>query len=132
MAKHKTTKEQRKKDSAFRREYYRQDPKKFQKRTKKWQLANPEKFKLMCRRSNLKRTWGLTLEQKAQIVKSQNNRCAICSNIFQNKICIDHDHNTGKIRQLLCVACNAGIGNFKENILILKSAISYIEKWKGV
>lgn len=42
-------------------------------------------------------------------------------------MCVDHDHNTGRIRGILCRNCNVAIGYFKENTGNLKSAIAYLE-----
>lgn len=55
--------------------------------------------------------------------------CCICSNYFESdrKTFIDHDHVTGKVRGLLCPSCNTALGLFKDNISILKSAITYLE-----
>ncbi len=42
-------------------------------------------------------------------------------------LAVDHDHVTGKIRNLLCFDCNTGLGCFRENIAMMKSAIKYLE-----
>lgn len=82
-------------------------------------------------RNGLRSKFGMTVEQKDQMMISQDNRCAICSSQFKDRsyACVDHDHKTGKIRQLLCRGCNAGIGNLKENPMIIKAALLYVEKW---
>lgn len=122
----------RKRDRELRKKYYKENPERFKSSVKKYRDNNIEKVRLMDKSSNLKRTWGITLEEKEKIMLSQNNCCAICLVSFDKIkiVCIDHNHVTGKVRNLLCVPCNAGIGNFKENINILKSAITYIEEWE--
>ncbi len=89
--------------------------------------------KEMIVRKNLRRMYGISLEQKQHMLISQDHKCAICGTpiILHSKrgSQIDHNHNTGKIRQLLCTGCNCGIGNFKENIDTLQKAISYLRKW---
>lgn len=81
--------------------------------------------------------YGLTLEQYTEIALNQNNKCAICNHLETaiikknnkiKKLSVDHDHVTNKIRGLLCVNCNRGIGSFKDNIDNLKRAIIYLER----
>lgn len=68
---------------------------------------------------------------------SQEHKCAICKTTESKgrwgSFHIDHNHSTGKVRGLLCHACNTGIGLMKENIEILKEAVRYLEDdTKGV
>jgi hypothetical protein len=77
------------------------------------------------RRSYLRRQWGLTLEDFNELKISQNGLCAICK-INSDILHIDHNHETGKIRALLCNQCNRGIGYLKESPEILNSAIQYL------
>lgn len=80
------------------------------------------------------KAFGLTEEEYENMVKLQDGSCAIClkpetylhKGVLQN-LAIDHDHNTGKVRALLCAKCNKGIGIFNENTETMKSAIRYIE-----
>ncbi len=67
----------------------------------------------------------------------QNNLCAICEkpetainyNTGEVKnLCVDHNHETNNVRELLCHRCNAGIGYFKEDIEILKKSIEYLKR----
>lgn len=78
------------------------------------------------------RRYKLTKEEYDGILKNQNNLCGICGIILKDdyNTHVDHNHQTGKIRGLLCVGCNTGLGNFKENPFILIKAIKYIEKYK--
>jgi hypothetical protein len=71
--------------------------------------------------------------------KEQNGVCAICgqpevaidkrTNIIK-LLAVDHDHQTGKVRGLLCQKCNHGIGNFNDNQVNLQLAIQYLNNHK--
>jgi hypothetical protein len=76
--------------------------------------------------------YGITQEIVDQILLEQNNKCYICSSDFsdKNRINVDHCHTTMKVRGLLCINCNLGVGHFKDNIELLQSAIEYIIKSK--
>ena len=77
----------------------------------------------------LKNSYGMTLEEKEALLKSQNNKCKICKDELQGKkLHIDHCHTTGKIRAILCHHCNTGLGLFKESPELLTKAIEYLEK----
>lgn len=79
--------------------------------------------------------YGLTFDEYMGMISAQKNRCAICGekqplHINNGELNIDHDHNTGKVRGLLCNYCNTGIGMMKDNVVSMKNAIKYIEKSK--
>jgi hypothetical protein len=95
---------------------------------------NSVRGKMLGKQKNLKRKYGLTLEEYYTKLKAQNHKCAICGVDevdLERSLCVDHDHNTNVIRDLLCHACNLGIGMFKENKDYLKKAIAYLNKHKG-
>ena len=75
---------------------------------------------------------GITRQQYDQMLKDQNNLCAICTKPLGNgqDVNIDHCHTTNIIRGVLCRYCNMGLGNFKDNIQALKNAATYLEKFK--
>jgi len=88
--------------------------------------ANPLKHK----RFSLFKTYGITLNDYQNLLKSQDSRCAICSmhlSESRTQLCVDHSHKTGKIRGLLCHSCNRGIGLLKDNPAVLKRALTYVE-----
>lgn len=87
-----------------------------------------EEGKLACCRRDLKKSFGITLEEFDRMVEKQNGICAICGNININgqRLCVDHNHKTGDIRKLLCHHCNRLLGCAKENVTILQSAINYL------
>lgn len=81
---------------------------------------------------DLKR-FGLTLEEYEVMFAAQNGCCAICFVSGKGRgrgilrtLCVDHCHETGRVRGLLCADCNTSIGLMRENITALKSAINYL------
>ena len=83
------------------------------------------------RKYKLKSTFGISSKQYDELLKEQNNLCAIC-NIHQSRLkramAVDHCHKTGKVRGLLCSNCNTGIGNLRDSIKLLERAIEYLKK----
>ena len=83
------------------------------------------------RRSVMKWRYGTTQDEVEKMVAAQNNRCLICNTEGEGqgmqRLCIDHDHNTGKIRGMLCRKCNAGLGYFRDNPTLIRTAASYLE-----
>ena len=76
----------------------------------------------------LKRDYGLTKESYLEMLKSQNGVCAICCNPEKKRrLAVDHCHNTGKIRGLLCTRCNTSIGRFNDDVELLQKAIDYLK-----
>jgi hypothetical protein len=88
---------------------------------------------LINRKNELKRVYGISLDEYNAMFANQKGCCAICmrhQSECSRTLAVDHCHSTGKIRKLLCHNCNNGIGNFKEDLNILKKAISYIQSFK--
>lgn len=86
----------------------------------------------LCRKRE--RIFGLTPDDYEAILKLQGGVCAICGKVFSDadnrsreSACVDHDHITGSIRGILCVACNAGIGQMQDSPQILQKAIEYLK-----
>lgn len=117
------------------RERVRNNPdlrKKRNEQTKRWRENNREKYLLGKKICLIKRQYGLSYEDYCNLLKKQNGKCAICDVVGEKikgkELCIDHNHTTGKVRGLLCHSCNRGIGLMKDNVLIFKKAIKYIQK----
>jgi len=96
-----------------------------------YRKANPEKEK----KRRLKEEFDLSLEQYQEMHDNQDGKCAICglpeTQMRDGKIkalAVDHNHSTGKIRELLCSDCNTGIGKLKDDPKILLKAAAYLEK----
>ena len=95
---------------------------------KQWRSENPEK----CKGYDVKKL-GITLEEYKALLRVQGNSCAVCSKSEKEEgraLAIDHCHETKKIRGLLCTNCNTGLGNFKDDVDKLRSAIEYLDKHK--
>ena len=79
------------------------------------------------KRNHLRYRYGLTLEEVADMMLDQGNACAVCGT-ENGRLVIDHNHDTGKIRGLLCDSCNCAIGFVKEDPKIIKSLLKYLKK----
>lgn len=75
--------------------------------------------------------FGITLDKYLEMVEEQNKQCAICGAPHSDEkwkvLVVDHDHETGNIRGLLCMTCNKALGYFRDNINNLRNAIKYLE-----
>ena len=79
----------------------------------------------------IRRQYGITLAQYEQMLRDQENKCAICGNedeVEGRRLAIDHCHESKKIRGLLCGKCNRGLGLFYDNKELLENAISYLAR----
>jgi len=77
---------------------------------------------------HLRRTYGISIDQYLQLVEEQQGTCAICLVVPNGKLQVDHDHNTGKVRRLLCRECNLGLGKFREDPNLLIKAARYLRE----
>jgi hypothetical protein len=103
---------------------------------RQWRLKNPERvkqnrerYKLTAINRKRSQDYGISPEQYKQMLHNQNGMCAICG-MTNEKLVIDHCHETGHVRGLLCHKCNSGIGMLGDDIEILKCAIWYLELTK--
>ena len=80
---------------------------------------------------NIKSRYGLTQEDFLRLMQSQDYACAICKQ-RSYALSVDHNHETGKVRALLCSACNKFIGFARENPDILQNAKQYLLAQNGI
>lgn len=79
--------------------------------------------------SRLRCSYGITSIDYNQLLKDQNNSCAICGKPPEKiKLAVDHNHVNGRVRGLLCFHCNTILGHAYDSVKILKSALDYIAK----
>ena len=75
--------------------------------------------------------YGISESCYLNLYDQQNGKCAICDEFIElrgKQTHIDHNHQTLKVRGLLCHGCNTAIGLFKENIQTVENAIKYLSK----
>lgn len=113
------------------REKYAANPDKF-KAASKAKIArererDPEAGSRRSRKSRLTAN-GITAERYADLLRVQQATCAICRKVCPTgkRLAVDHDHQTGFIRGLLCTRCNMGIGQFQNNYQLLQKAATYM------
>lgn len=99
-----------------------------------------ESRRLSKRNSEFRRLYGISLEEITKMYSDQSGLCKICNSHveffsdLENKklsFCVDHNHNTGLVRGLLCSSCNRGLGLLKDSPEVLRSAIIYLENSNG-
>src|ERR1700704_3734428 len=84
------------------------------------------------RDKNLKRKYGISLEGYSAMLARQNGVCAICLEEEVNKsLCVDHDHNTRMLRDLLCDACNKGLGHYRDDSALMRRGADYLDYWQA-
>lgn len=112
-------------------------------RVREWQQANPGRVKakhaeyradgrksISDRKSYLKRTYNLTVQEYDEMLAEQDGGCAICGRPPRPDISlhVDHDHATGCIRGLLCFRCNNALGDFLDDESLLREAAGYLAR----
>jgi hypothetical protein len=97
-------------------------------RFKRWKDQHPEEWKRIKRNSNLKREFGITLHDFDRMLEAQGFLCAICRSPLLPWPHLDHDHTTGRVREILCHHCNLAIGNVKDDPSRAEAVAAYLRK----
>lgn len=80
-------------------------------------------------RQELRRNYGLTTEEYKAMLHKQQGCCAICHKPDpERRLSVDHDHTTGKVRGLLCCACNRAIGSLNDDPALCLAASEYLKE----
>jgi hypothetical protein len=84
---------------------------------------------IKLRNRKLYARYGITHDQYVSLLEKQNNACLICESpaTSPTSLFVDHNHDTGEVRGLLCHHCNTALGLFKDSPQLLKKAVSYLE-----
>lgn len=88
-------------------------------------------FQRQRKATMLKREYGLLMTEYENMLELQNQRCAICRELFDGKArkpVVDHCHKTGDVRGLLCLICNTGLGMFRDHAQNLVNAATYLDR----
>ena len=81
------------------------------------------------RNYKLLRDFGITSKQYDEMLVSQKGCCKLCGkdgSKLTKRLAVDHCHETGAVRGLLCGTCNTALGLFYDNIELMKKAIKYV------
>lgn len=85
----------------------------------------------VAQKNHLKRKYNISLEEYNSKLEKQKYCCALCGKTQEEEksaLCVDHNHETGQIRDLLCRVCNRALGLFKDDPELLKRAADYLER----
>lgn len=95
------------------------------------QAERPEEYRLYMRNARLRSMYGITHRQYEELLAAQGGGCAICGSTEPGgsgkHFHVDHDHETGEVRGLLCSDCNTGLGKFSDSTERLGRAALYLE-----
>jgi hypothetical protein len=100
-------------------------PERIRERQRRYNARNREKVRIAQHRRYLKRNYDMTPEDYAARLAFQDGRCAICREPMVSP-CVDHDHETGLVRGILCADCNGALGLLKDDPARLTAALSYL------
>lgn len=125
---------------AYNREYRRLHPE-LRDRHRAYYAANKEHFCSMARRwkeQNAERVadclylrlYGITKARRDAMIAEQQGRCALCDQKPLSTLHIDHDHQTGRVRRMLCRRCNHLLGTIEKNRNLVDRMFTYIREYK--
>jgi hypothetical protein len=113
----------------YRKNYYARN----KDREKKWRRdlvdRSPLAISVARHQSHVVSTYGVSWIEYVELFRRQHGRCAICGEkemFGDRRLCLDHSHNTGKIRGLLCSLCNSAIGKLGDDPSVLRNAYAYL------
>lgn len=98
-------------------------------RSRRWQVKNPEKVTINNRRYRLKKNFDITDAEYERRLAAQSGRCKLCTRTPEDngrRLAVDHDHDTGHVRGLLCTGCNSALGALGDNAEGLRRALEYL------
>lgn len=130
-------------------------PEKIAQRTRNWRKNNPDKYRAQyksdeslrkqrekarlpeskekARDKYYQKLYNITKDEYESLLESQGGKCRICKNTCTSgkRLAVDHCHDNGKVRGLLCKNCNIGLGMFQDNTGLLESAVLYLKEAIG-
>ncbi len=130
MRKYRLTTHWKKWSKTHGKQYYKKNKKRQLQKQAMFRKNHPAKARRINFRANLKRKgYGITFDNYMLMLKKQNGRCAICGRKekIRHYLSVDHDHQTGKVRGLLCTPCNAGIAFLGDSFDRIESAFNYMK-----
>lgn len=97
---------------------------------REYQRANPD----VARRSWVKKKYGMTWDEYQSMVFTHDNRCGVCWRTADEAepgrlLSVDHCHETGRVRGLLCGGCNRALGLLQDDVLRIRKLAEYVERY---
>lgn len=124
-------KNNKEKVSKYKKEYRDKNKELLKQKQKEYKIKNYRIIKIKNKIYNLKKNYNLSLEEFNKMIKLQKNKCIICKRDQKNlkkPLNVDHNHKTGKIRDLLCSRCNFAVGFYENFDMTLVK--KYLDKHK--
>lgn len=124
------------KKKAYQQAYYEKNKEKLQAASREYHHRNLERNRTNARIRMLMKKYGITWNEYQDRLSSQGGGCAICGGTggmshMVSPLVVDHNHETGEVRGLLCAPCNAGLGQFGDDIDKMISAIAYLMSFRN-
>lgn len=97
----------------------------------RYRLKNLDKIRSKSAGAALKHRYGISLEQRNELLSRQDGKCAICyrsGNLFIKGLNVDHCHKTGKVRGMLCSRCNYCLGLLNDNMELFLNSAKYLKE----
>ncbi len=112
----------RKKENERCRILYHKNRNHYLEKNMKYRIKHPETL----RSYKLKTKYGISISEYEELYKSQNGKCFLCES--KDNLCVDHNHISGKVRNILCKKCNTALGMVNDNSSLLRKMADYIER----
>ncbi len=120
------------------RVWVKANPEQNRAKAKRWRENNLARHLEIATNTRLRTSYGISLAQYNEMHRAQKYSCAICEKITwpvgtprQDILqigCVDHCHETGRVRGLLCFDCNTGLGKFQDSEKVLLNAVRYLRE----
>lgn len=107
------------------------DPEKAKEYQRKYSEIHRERKKPAYHKSLLKLKHSMSVEDYNNLLVKQDHKCALCNkhvSELERRLAVDHCHETGRIRGLLCMPCNTSLGQLGDDEKSLKKIISYLNE----
>ena len=120
------------KETIRKQRYYKNNAESIKEKVAKHNKLNPEKRKLVVKKSCIKCKYGIIYEDYLSMHREQEYRCKICkrhADEFKKGLVVDHNHKTGKVRALLCTNCNSQL-HVLENKELYDKYMNYLNSYK--
>lgn len=92
-----------------------------------WYEKNKDKVKIR----NIAKKYNVTKQEYINMLEEANGVCQICQKVTTD-LCVDHCHNTSKVRGLICALCNSGMGLLKDDVNIARSVVKYLQRYENL